>query len=148
MNKTTIIIAVAIVAAAAYYYYDRQKNAGALGDTSNPDTGGGGGGGGGGGTIPNPPTPPISTQPIYKRGSSGVVVQQIQRAINTVRARAAADGISVPPALTEDGNFGQLTESALLLLFGHAQIRPTDYIDPIYRGHSYPTNWLLTYTRY
>lgn len=146
MNKTTIIIAVAIVAAAAYYYYDRQKNAGALGDTSNPDTGGGGGGGGG--TIPNPPTPPISTQPIYKRGSSGAVVQEIQHVINGVRARAAADGISVPPALTEDGNFGQLTESALLLLFGHAQIRPTDYIDPIYRGRSYPLKWLLTYTRY
>ena len=146
MNKTTIIIAVAIVAAAAYYYYDRQKNAGALGDTSNPDTGGGGGGGRG--TIPNPPTPPISTQPIYKRGSSGAVVQQIQREINTVRARAAADGISVPPALTEDGNFGQLTESALLHLFGHAQIRPTDYIDPIYRWLTYPNRWLLTYRRY
>ena len=146
MNKTTIIIAVAIVAAAAYYYYDRQINAGALGDSSNPDNDNdNGGGGGGGGTIPNPP---ISTQPIYKRGSSGAVVQQIQRAINTVRARAAADGISVSPALTEDGNFGQLTEAALQQLFGHAQIRPTDYIDPMYRGLSYPTNWLMTYTRY
>jgi hypothetical protein len=146
MNKTTIIIAVAIVAAAAYYYYDKQQNAGALGDdnTTPPNTGGGG-------TIPTPPTPPtppISTQPIYRRGSSGVVVQQIQRAINRVRARAAADGISVSPALTEDGNFGQLTESALLQFYGYAQIRPTDYIDPRWRMISYPSNWLMTYIRY
>jgi hypothetical protein len=145
MNKTTIIIAVAIVAAAGYYYYDRQKNAGALNSSTNPDTGGGGGGTGGGGT---PAPSPIATQPIYKRGSSGAVVQQIQTAINTVRARAAANGVSVPQALTTDGNFGQLTEEALIRLFGYSQIRPTDYIDPVYRGLSYPINWLMTYPRY
>jgi len=142
MNKTTIIIAVAIVAAAGYYYYDRQKNAGALNSSTNPDTGGGAGGGG------TPAPTPIATQPIYKRGSTGAAVQIIQRAINTVRLRAARGGANPPAAIAEDGNFGAQTEAALLFLFGYREIRPTDYIETHFQVLGYPENWLATYARY